>query len=212
MSTSSYHLPPYWQKALLQLSQKDKILGKLISQNPKLVLSSRGDAFQTLIRSVVGQQISVLAAASIWQRIEKGVAKISYQNFIHLPLEKTHSFGLSKQKTSYIQNIALHFKENNIKSHSYWQKKNYQEIFAELVQIKGIGKWTIEMFAIFYLLEPDIFPVKDLGLIRAINNLYSKDKPLSAEEIIALSEKWCPYRTAATFFLWRSIDADIVAY
>ena len=90
--------------------------------------------------------------------------------------------------------------------------QNYQEIFAELVQIKGIGKWTIEMFAIFYLLEPDIFPVKDLGLIRAINNLYSKDKPLSAEEIIALAEKWRPYRTAATFFLWRSIDADIVAY
>ena len=133
-------------------------------------------------------------------------------NIIFLLAEKTHSFGLSKQKASYIQNIALHFKENNIKSHSYWQKKNYQEIFAELVQIKGIGKWTIEMFAIFYLLEPDIFPVKDLGLIRAINNLYSKDKPLSAEEIIALAEKWRPYRTAATFFLWRSIDADIVAY
>ena len=127
-------------------------------------------------------------------------------------LSKPHSFGLSKQKASYIQNIALHFKENNIKSHCSLAEKNYQEIFAELVQIKGIGKWTIEMFAIFYLLEPDIFPVKDLGLIRAINNLYSKDKPLSAEEIIALAEKWRPYRTAATFFLWRSIDVDIVAY
>ncbi len=212
MSTNSYPKPTYWKQALNELSQKDKILAKIIANNSKQKLTSKGDAFLTLVRSVVGQQISIQAAASIWQKMESSVSKVAYKNFLRLSLEKMASFGLSKQKVSYIQNIAEHFQKNKINNSYYWQGRDYKNIFDELVQIKGIGPWTIEMFAIFYLLEPDIFPIKDLGIMRAMNNLYNKGKPLEVEQVLAISKKWKPWRTVASFFMWNSIDSDIVDY
>ena len=212
MSTSSSHLPTYWNQALGELSQKDKILAKIIAKGSKQNLTSKGDAFWTLTRSIVGQQISIQAAASIWQKMESAVSQITYKNFLYLSLEKMSSLGLSKQKASYIQNIAKHFQKNKIDNPHYWQGRDYKNIFDELVQIKGIGPWTIEMFAIFYLLEPDIFPTKDLGIMRAMNRLYNKGEPLKTEKILVISRKWKPWRTVASFFLWNSIDSDIVDY
>ncbi len=198
----------YWQDGLNHLKQ-DKIMANLINKFASLRLSSGNDAFITLTRSVVGQQISTTAAASIWQRLEQNIGHISPKKTLDFELIKLKNMGLSQQKAQYLHNIAHHFTKHNI-SENYWLGRSYEDIYQELITIAGIGNWTLEMFAIFYLLEPDIFPIKDLGLIKAIHNQYSPNKKLSRDDILALAQKWQPYRTVATWYLWRSIDSKVV--
>lgn len=205
-------VPHYWQQAIADLSLKDPKIKKIIELNSKLELTSRGDAYQTLARAVVGQQISVKAADSIWKKLTNYVSKTTPEKIVKYSVEELKKTGLSLQKATYLQNIAFYFKENKINSENYWKNKNYEEISKELIQIKGVGNWTIEMFGIFFLLEPDIFPSKDLGLINAINLLYGGKEKLKIEKILKLSEIWKPWRTVATCFLWRSIDSSIVSY
>lgn len=210
--------PAYWQDALEHLSQDKKMAG-LIRRFPKLSLVSRSNAFVTLIRSIVGQQISLAAADNIWAGLEKNIQPLTPNMVLVQTIDDLKSWGLSKQKTHYLHNVAQHFVNNGIQK-KYWQNRTFTDIYQELIAIKGVGPWTIEMFGIFYLLEPDIFPMKDLGLIRAINQLYTPTKKaksravkfLSNDEILQLSQSWCPYRTVATWFLWRSIDAEVVQY
>ena len=116
------------------------------------------------------------------------------------------------KKTQYIINICNHFISFSINSHSYWEDKSYKHIYDELITIKGVGPWTAEMFGMFYLLEKDIFPIKDIGIIRAMNNIYGDGESLSLEKIIEISEQWRPYRSVACWFLWRSIDSEEVLY
>ena len=204
--------PGYWHQSKKFLSNADPRLARLFLDHPDYSIASRGEALETLLRSIVGQQISVQAAASVWGKLENKIGKINPQNVLALSFEDLKSCGLSKQKTQYIINICNHFITFSINSHSYWEDKSYKHIYDELITIKGVGPWTAEMFGMFYLLEKDIFPIKDIGIIRAMNNIYGDGESLSLEKIIEISEQWRPYRSVACWFLWRSIDSEEVLY
>ena len=205
--------PEYWQESIDYLSNIDAKLGELINKYSQSTLTTRGDALETLMRSIVGQQISVKAAASVWQKIIDLLDEIKPDNVLLVGFDNLRSCGLSKQKTQYIINIAEHFKSHNINDESYWCDREFSNIYDELITIKGIGPWTAEMFGMFYLLERDIFPLKDLGIIRAINQLYCVDEvPLQIDQVVAISDRWKPYRTVASWYLWRSIDNEAVLY
>jgi len=205
-------LPAYWQQSKEFLTHADPKLAKLILEHQQYSISSRGEALETLLRSIVGQQISVQAAASVWGKLEKKIGKIKPENVLLMSFEELKSCGLSKQKVQYIINICNHFINFSIKDHLYWENRSFESIYDELITIKGVGPWTAEMFGMFYLLEKDIFPIKDIGIIRAMNQIYGEGKPLSLEKIIAISETWRPYRSVACWFLWRSIDSEEVLY
>jgi len=205
-------LPAYWQQSKEFLTHADPKLAKLILEHQQYSISSRGEALETLLRSIVGQQISVQAAASVWGKLEKKIGKIKPENVILMSFEELKSCGLSKQKVQYIINICNHFINFSIKDHLYWENRSFESIYDELITIKGVGPWTAEMFGMFYLLEKDIFPIKDIGIIRAMNQIYGEGKPLGLEKIIAISETWRPYRSVACWFLWRSIDNEEVLY
>ncbi len=205
-------LPAYWQQSKEFLTHADPKLAKLILEHQQYSISSRGEALETLLRSIVGQQISVQAAASVWGKLEKKIGKIKPENVLLMSFEELKSCGLSKQKVQYIINICNHFINFSIKDHLYWENRSFKSIYDELITIKGVGPWTAEMFGMFYLLEKDIFPIKDIGIIRAMNQIYGEGKPLSLEKIIAISETWRPYRSVACWFLWRSIDSEEVIY
>ena len=205
-------LPAYWQQSKEFLTHTDPKLAKLILEHQQYSISSRGEALETLLRSIVGQQISVQAAASVWGKLEKKIGKIKSENVILMSFEELKSCGLSKQKVQYIINICNHFINFSIKDHLYWENRSFESIYDELITIKGVGPWTAEMFGMFYLLEKDIFPIKDIGIIRAMNQIYGEGKPLGLEKIIAISETWRPYRSVACWFLWRSIDSEEVLY
>ncbi|MDG1167266.1 MAG: hypothetical protein P8O18_05420 [Candidatus Thioglobus sp.] len=205
-------LPAYWQQSKEFLTHTDHKLAKLILEHQQYSISSRGEALETLLRSIVGQQISVQAAASVWGKLEKKIGKIKPENVILMSFEELKSCGLSKQKVQYIINICNHFINFSIKDHLYWENRSFESIYDELITIKGVGPWTAEMFGMFYLLEKDIFPIKDIGIIRAMNQIYGEGKPLDLEKIIAISETWRPYRSVACWFLWRSIDSEEVLY
>ena len=205
--------PEYWQESIDYLSNIDAKLGELINKYSQSTLTTRGDALETLMRSIVGQQISVKAAASVWQKIIDLLDEIKPDNVLLVGFDNLKSCGLSKQKTQYIINIAEHFISHNINNESYWQDREFSNIYDELITIKGIGPWTAEMFGMFYLLEKDIFPLKDLGILKAINQLYCVDGvPLTIDQVVAISDLWKPYRTVASWYLWRSIDNEAVLY
>ena len=205
--------PEYWQESIDYLSNIDAILRELINKYSQSTLTTHGDALETLMRSIVGQQISVKAAASVWHKIIDLLDEIKPDNVLLAGFENLRSCGLSKQKTQYILNIAEHFKSHNINNESYWNDREFSNIYDELITIKGIGPWTAEMFGMFYLLERDIFPLKDLGILKAINQLYCVDGvPLTIDQVVAISDRWKPYRTVASWYLWRSIDNEAVLY
>lgn len=206
-------MPHYWQDAIAYLSQRDERLAGLIQRFDGVVLQSKGDAFLTLIRAVVGQQISVKAADSVWQKVMAEFGDgLCYQAVKNSDISRLRRCGLSAQKVRYLHNIALYFATHNI-DEDYWQKYDYNRIYTSLMTIKGVGRWTVEMFAIFYLLEPDILPQQDLGLMRGIEKLYSQEnQPISQQQIDKITDQWKPYRTVATWYLWRSIDDDVVTY
>jgi len=205
--------PEYWQESIDYMSNIDALLREFINKYSHSTLTTHGDALETLMRSIVGQQISVKAAASVWQKIIDLLDEIKPDNVLLAGFENLRSCGLSKQKTQYILNIAEHFKSHNINDESYWNDREFSNIYDELITIKGIGPWTAEMFGMFYLLEKDIFPLKDLGIIKAINQLYCVDGiPLQIDQVVAISDRWKPYRTVASWYLWRSIDNEAVLY
>ena len=205
--------PNYWQESIEYLTKTDPQLAKILKQHSQYSITSRGEALETLLRSIVGQQISVKAAASVWKKLTNLIGSIKSENVLSASTENLKSCGLSKQKAQYIINITEHFKANHIVNHSYWKGRTYLSIYDELIMIKGIGPWTAEMFGMFYLLEKDIFPIKDVGIIRAMNRLYGNNKKvLDLDEIIKISDTWKPYRSVACWFLWRSIDSKEVLY
>ncbi len=205
-------LPTYWQQSKEFLTHADPKLAKLILEHKKYSISSRGEALETLLRSIVGQQISVQAAASVWEKLANKIGPIKPENVILISHDELKSCGLSKQKVQYIINICNHFINFSINDHTYWEDRSFQNIYDELTTIKGVGPWTAEMFGMFYLLEKDIFPIKDIGIIRAMNQIYGEGKPLHVEKIIEISETWRPFRSVACWFLWRSIDSEEVLY
>ena len=204
--------PAYWQDSLQYLTSADKTLGDVISQHKDYSITSRGEAYETLLRAIVGQQISVKAAASVWNKIIGLIKIIEPNKVLSTSKEKLKLCGLSKQKTQYILNISEHFKTNNIIDDTYWENRTYLSVYEELITIKGIGPWTAEMFGMFYLLEKDIFPLKDVGILRAMYQLYNNGERIDIDKIVKISDTWKPYRSVACWFLWRSIDSEEVLY
>jgi len=203
--------PFFWEKAKKELTRKDKKLGKIIAHYPKDFLFSKSDPFYTLARSIVGQQISVKAAQAVWDRFEKKINKVTAKNTLNTHYMTLKACGLSKQKISYLKSLSTNFIEKKINPNN-WKHYSNNQIIDELTQIRGIGRWTAEMFLIFNLCRADVFPADDLGVIKGICNCYGMKYPISKEHAIKMSKKWKPYRSVATWYFWRSLDPIPVEY
>lgn len=174
-------------------------------------LTGQGDPFVTLVRAIVAQQISVRAADSIWKRLEETVGDISPKQVTARDEAELHGTGLTRRKASYIRDMAVSFQDGSI-SPPLWQDRDDEVVIDELLVLRGIGRWTAEMFLIFHLQRPDILPLGDIGLIRACERYYAEGKTLEVKEIERLAERWRPWRSVATWYLWRSLDPTPVAY
>ena len=211
--------PAYWDEACKHLSKRDRVMRKLIADHGSAGLQSRGDAFTTLARSIVGQQISVKAAQSVWERLVVvlgGSAEAHREPLSPLAmLSKTNDelrqAGLSARKVEYMFDLARHFAEGRVHV-AQWQEMDDELIIEELIDIRGIGRWTAEMFLIFHLMRPNVLPLDDLGLIKGISQSYFSGEPVSRAEARDVAEAWSPYRTVGTWYLWRSLDPLPVAY
>ena len=203
--------PAYWEQAKAELMASDRIMSRLIPQFGDACLTGRGDPFKTLARSIVGQQISVKAAESIWQRFlvvcptctPADIAKAGSDNLLQC--------GLSKRKTEYLMDLAESFRSKRVHA-GQWADMGDEEVIADLTQIRGIGRWTAEMFLIFNLLRPNVLPLDDVGLIRGISRCYFSGEPVSLSDAREVAANWAPWRTVATWYLWRSLDPVPVEY
>ena len=204
--------PDYWESAKKHLSRADPVLKKLIKAYPDMAISSRGDEFQTLARAIVGQQISVKAAQSVWNRVCSCLEqKITPEAVVAANRKNLRACGLSDRKTEYIADLAQHFVDGKIHARD-WPRMADEEIIAELTDVRGIGRWTAEMFLMFNLLRADVFPLDDLGLQKGMRVAYFKGRKISLQRMKKLGETWRPWRSVATWYLWRSLDPVPVEY
>ncbi len=184
---------------------------RLIERAPDEHLTSRGDAFFTLARAIIGQQISVKAADSIWAKMEAGLEAITPERVWQADETVLRGFGLSGHKIRYLKEIAGHLHKNPHLAER-WREAEDEALIKELTAIKGIGRWTAEMFLIFHLLKPDVFPIGDLGMLKSIYDHYNGGEKMELSQVLALAERWRPWRTVATWYLWRAKDPVIVGY
>lgn len=205
------NVPRYWKQATRELCARDAVIRRIAANSPGLKLRSRGDAFNTLARSIVGQQISVKAAASVWEKLCATVPAIVPEVIYEHDADTLRACGLSRSKVIYIKDLARHFVEKRFNTQR-WRHMSDDELIAELVQVHGIGRWTAEMFLIFHMLRPDVLPLGDIGLQRAMNLHYNNGKPLTERKIRTISKIWSPWCSVATWYLWRSLDPIPVEY
>jgi DNA-3-methyladenine glycosylase II len=203
--------PEYWDRAKRALARRDPVMGAIIRSRPKVFLMRRGEPFLTLARAICGQQISVKAAQSVWDRVVACCGEVTPDKVLSKPRPQLRACGLSDRKTEYIADLAQHFADGRIHVHR-WPDMSDEEIVAELVEVRGIGRWTAEMFLIFNLLRPDVFPLDDLGLQKGIRVSYFKGRSVSPARMRKLGESWRPWRSVATWYLWRSLDPLPVEY
>ena len=215
MSIASIVAPDYWDEACKHLAKRDRVMRKLIPQLGEGRLQSRGDAFTTLARSIVGQQISVKAAQSVWDRfvalMPGGPARVKPDAVLTLATETMRSAGLSGRKVEYLSDLAVHFQSGQVHVLD-WQQMDDEAIIDELVAIRGIGRWTAEMFLIFHLMRPNVMPLDDLGWIKGISVNYFSGEPVSRAEAREVGDAWAPFRSVATWYIWRSLDPLPVDY
>lgn len=204
-------VPSYWDEAKAELMKRDRIMRRLIPQFGALHLQGRGEPFTTLARSIVGQQISVKAADAVWQRLTATCSNWNAGAVLQTGAEALSACGLSKRKTEYILDLADHFHARRVDAES-WMEMEDEAVIVELTQIRGIGRWTAEMFLIFNLHRPNILPLDDLGLLKAISRNYFSGEPVSRSDIREVAANWEPWRTVATWYMWRSLDPTPTAY
>jgi DNA-3-methyladenine glycosylase II len=209
--TPAVEIPQYWLRARRILARRDPVLAAIIRSHPRIALQSRGAPFQTLARSIVGQQISVAAAQSVWNRIELAAPGIEPDVVLRLGVRRLAACGLSARKAEYVRDLARHFVSGAIHV-ARWPEMDDEAVIDELVQVRGIGRWTAEMFLMFHLLRPNVLPVDDIGLRRAVGRHYFAGGDVRIEALRALGERWSPYRSVATWYLWRSIAPVPVKY
>ena len=203
--------PAYWEEACKHLIRKDRVMKRLIPQFGDACLQSRGDAFTTLARSIVGQQISVKAAQTVWDRFAALPRTMTPANVLKLKVDDMRAAGLSARKVEYLVDLAVHFDAGAVHVAS-WEAMDDEAIIAELVAIRGIGRWTAEMFLIFHLLRPNVLPLDDVGLINGISQNYFSGESVSRSDAREVAAAWAPYRSVATWYIWRSLDPEPVAY
>ncbi len=183
----------------------------IMRARPGVHLSRRGEPFMTLARAIVGQQISVKAAQSVWDRFADCVGEVTPAGVLARAPRRLRACGLSDRKTEYIVDLARRFHGGLVHPHR-WPAMGDEEVIAELVQVRGIGRWTAEMFLIFNLLRPDVFPLDDLGLQAAIRRHYFGGRKGSLSRMRRLGAGWAPWRSVATWYLWRALDPVPVEY
>ena len=207
--------PAYWDEACKHLAKRDRVMRKLIPQFGEARLQCRGDAFTTLARSIVGQQISVRAAQSVWERFAALAGgrsnKLQPAAVLALEVPAMREAGLSARKVEYLRDLATHFSDGTVHVRQ-WQQMDDEAIIEELVAVRGIGRWTAEMFLIFHLMRPNVLPLDDVGLLRGISLNYFSGEPVSRAEAREVGDAWSPYRSVATWYLWRSLDPVPVEY
>lgn len=207
--------PDYWETACRHLKRHDRVMHRLIPRFADVRLTSRGDAFTTLARSVVGQQISVKAAQSVWNRFaalaSPSGGPVDPDAVLSFETPRLREVGLSARKAEYLQDLARHFRDGLVHV-DQWDGMADEAIIDELVGIRGIGRWTAQMFLIFHLMRADVLPLDDLGLIKGISVNYFSGEAVTRAEAREVAEAWAPYRSVATWYLWRSLDPLPVDY
>ena len=205
----------YWDEACKHLAKRDRVMRKLIPSCGEVRLQSRGDAFTTLARSIVGQQISVKAAQTVWERLlslfQESARPLLPSMVLSLDTPSMRAAGLSARKVEYMRDLAQHFESGTVHV-PQWLHMDDESIIEELVGIRGIGRWTAEMFLIFHLMRPNVLPLDDLGLLKGISQNYFSGEPVSRAEAREVGEAWAPFRSVATWYIWRSLDPVSTEY
>ena len=213
--------PPYWDEAARDLASLDPVLRKLVDAYPGVHLARRGEPFTVLARAIVGQQISVKAAQSIWDRFATATGAAGGAQGLPVALDPgrvsrtrmttLRRVGLSERKAIYLRDLAMHFVTGTLDPRE-WPSLPDEELIERLVDVKGIGRWTAEMFLIFHELRADIFPVDDIGLIKAVAMHYHEGSRMTPNDLRDFGARWAPWRSVATWYLWRSLDPIPVEY
>ena len=203
--------PDYWRQAVGDLSRGDPVMAELVEGHGGLTLRSRGDPFSTLARAIVGQQISVTAAAAVWLRFSTRLGEVTPERVSTLATEGLAECGLSRRKIEYLGDLAEHFLSGRLDP-AAWDGLDDEAIIADLTAVRGIGRWTAEMFLIFNLMRPDVFPLDDIGLQRAVCDHYFGGEKQPRQILAEHGERWRPWRSVATWYLWRSLDPLPVEY
>jgi DNA-3-methyladenine glycosylase II len=204
-SQTALIVPAYWADARKHLVKKDRVMKRLIPQLGDTCVQARGDAFSTLARSIVGQQISVKAAQTVWHRFAALPKKMTPADVLRLKVDDMRAAGLSARKVEYLVDLSIHFDTGTVHVMD-WQAMDDDAIIAELVAIRGIGRWTAEMFLIFYLARPNVLPLDDVGLINGISQNYFSGESVSRSDAREVAAAWAPYCSVATWYIWRSLD------
>lgn len=201
----------FWKQAVSDLSARDQVMNQIIQRYSDSMSDEQGDAFATLARAIVGQQISVRAATSVWQKVVTSIQEITPEILATAETDLLRSCGLSARKIDYLRDLSRHFLAGTLGTIN-WHALDDETLIRRLVEVKGIGRWTAEMFLIFHLHRPDVLPVDDAGLQRAVSVHYYASQPVDKHAIYIVAENWQPWRSVATWYLWRSLDPVPVIY
>lgn len=197
--------PDFWDEACRALSRRDKVLARIIRGCGPIHLTSRDDPFQSLARAIVGQQISVRAAATVWERFAKACGTVAPERVCRMRATTLRNAGLSARKAEYVQDLAARFRSGELDP-TLWPAMDDESVIQALVAVRGVGRWTAEMFLIFNLVRPDVYPVDDLGLLTALGRVYGDGQKFTRAQAVEIASRWQPWRTVATWYLWRSLD------
>ena len=207
--------PDYWDVAAQTLAKRDPVMRALCARFPDISLTRRYDPFTTLARAITGQQISVKAAETVWSRVVAAAGdkptRLQPPTIVDLPAERLRGCGLSARKVEYIRDLASRFADGRIRPRR-WHAMDDEAVIAELVAVNGIGRWTAEMFLMFSLLRPDVLPVDDIGLQRAIAVHYNDGERMTIAALREVGARWSPWRSVATWYLWRSLEPEPIQY
>ena len=203
--------PRYWAGACRELAGRDAVLAALVTQHRGAILVRRSEAFATLARAIVSQQISTRAAAAIWQRLGQALGEVTPDCVLTQAPDALRALGLTVRKAEYLHDLAGHFADGRLDP-KRWRRSADAALIAQLTAVRGIGRWTAEMFLIFHLNRPDVWPADDMGLQKAVARHYLEGRLPSAQELAAWGERYAPWRTVATWYLWRSLDPGVVQY
>jgi DNA-3-methyladenine glycosylase II len=213
--------PGFWDTATRELARRDRVLAKLIAAHPDIHLTRRGDPFTTLARSIVGQQISVKAAQAVWDRFARAAQGSAAAGTLGIALDPARvarmrvttmrRCGFSERKAEYVRDLARHFVTGRLTPHT-WSALDDEALIEALVDVKGIGRWTAEMFLMFHEVRADVLPIGDIGLQNAMAILYNKGERMLPAQMREYAERWAPWRSVATWYLWRSLEPVPVQY
>lgn len=197
--------PAYWAEACKHLLQHDRVMRRLIPRYPEVGRRPRDEAFATLVRSVVGQQVSVAAARTIWQRLQQRLPRLQPADWLALSTEEQRALGLSLRKVEYLTGLAQHFADGTLRPRT-WPRMDDDTIAQQLMAVRGVGRWTVDMLLLFHLHRPNVLPLDDAGLLKGIGLNYFSGEPVTRHEAREVARAWAPYCSVATWYIWRSLE------